>query len=87
MSFDADHAPRDTALTADQPRPEEVEEPQGAEQSQQGPLGRRVRALAARSRHPFAHGPAPDRPLEALVGLHRAAHPKADTRVLRLAYE
>jgi GTP diphosphokinase / guanosine-3',5'-bis(diphosphate) 3'-diphosphatase len=86
VSSDADPA-RDTALAADQPRREEAEEPHVAEAAPQRPLGRRVRALAARSRHPFGHGPAPDRPLEALVALHRAAHPKADTRVLQLAYE
>jgi GTP diphosphokinase / guanosine-3',5'-bis(diphosphate) 3'-diphosphatase len=55
--------------------------------AQQRPLGRRVRALAARSMHPFAHGPSPDRPLEPLVALHRDAHPRADIRVLRQAYE
>ena len=49
------------------------------------PLGRRVRALAARSMHPFAHGH--QTPLEALVAAHRAAHPKADTRLLHQAYE
>jgi GTP diphosphokinase / guanosine-3',5'-bis(diphosphate) 3'-diphosphatase len=87
VSSDADHAARDTALAAGQPRSDEAEQPQVAEPTPQRPLGRRVRALAARSRHPFAHGPAPDRPLEALIGLHRAAHPRADTRVLQLAYE
>ncbi|HEY6709068.1 MAG TPA: GTP pyrophosphokinase, partial [Actinomycetota bacterium] len=51
------------------------------------PLGRRVRALAARSMHPFAHGPANQTPLEALVAAHRAAHPKADMRLLHQAYE
>ena len=55
--------------------------------AQQRPLGRRVRALAARSMHPFAHGPSPDRPLEPLLALHRDAHPRADIRVLRQAYE
>jgi GTP diphosphokinase / guanosine-3',5'-bis(diphosphate) 3'-diphosphatase len=84
VSFDADNAARDTALAADQPK---VDEPKPVEPAQQRPLGRRVRALAARSIHPFAHGPAPDRPLEALIGLHKDAHPKADTRVLQLAYE
>ena len=84
MSFDADNAARDTALAAGQPK---VDEPKPVEPAQQRPLGRRVRALAARSIHPFAHGPAPDRPLEALIGLHKDAHPKADTRVLQLAYE
>ena len=49
------------------------------------PLGRRVRALAARSMHPFAHGH--QTPLEALVAAHRAAHPRADTRLLHQAYE
>jgi GTP pyrophosphokinase len=94
VSFDADHAARDTALAADQPKVDEpkvdepeVDQPRQAEPAPPRPLGRRVRALAARSIHPFAHGPAPDRPLEALVGLHKAAHPKADTRVLQLAYE
>ena len=84
MSLEADHPARDTAVAADQPK---AEEPRLAEPAQQRPLGRRVRALAARSIHPFARGPAPDRPLEALVGLHRAAHPRADTRVLQQAYE
>jgi guanosine-3',5'-bis(diphosphate) 3'-pyrophosphohydrolase len=37
--------------------------------------------------HPFAHGPSPDRPLEPLLALHRDAHPRADIRVLRQAYE
>jgi GTP pyrophosphokinase len=82
--LEADHPARDTAVAADQPK---AEEPRLAEPAQQRPLGRRVRALAARSIHPFARGPAPDRPLEALVGLHRAAHPRADTRVLQQAYE
>jgi GTP diphosphokinase / guanosine-3',5'-bis(diphosphate) 3'-diphosphatase len=54
--------------------------------SPQRPLGRRVRALAARSMHPFAHGQA-ETPLEALVADHRAAHPKADLRLLHQAYE
>ena len=49
------------------------------------PLGRRVRALAARSMHPFAHGH--QTPLEALVAAHRAAHPRADVRLLHQAYE
>jgi GTP diphosphokinase / guanosine-3',5'-bis(diphosphate) 3'-diphosphatase len=87
VSSDADHAARDTALAADHPRTDEAEQQRAAEPTPQRPLGRRVRALAARSRHPFAHGPAPDRPLEELIGLHRAAHPRADTRVLQLAYE
>ena len=87
MSSDADHAARDTALAADHPRTDEAEQQRAAEPTPQRPLGRRVRALAARSRHPFAHGPAPDRPLEELIALHRAAHPRADTRVLQLAYE
>ena len=51
------------------------------------PLGRRVRALAARSMHPFAHGQGHQTPLEALVAAHRAAHPRADTRLLDQAYE
>jgi GTP diphosphokinase / guanosine-3',5'-bis(diphosphate) 3'-diphosphatase len=51
------------------------------------PIGRRMRALAARSRHPFAHGPAAERPLEPLIAAHRAAHPKGDTQMLQLAYE
>ena len=51
------------------------------------PLGRRMRALAARSMHPFGHGPANQTPLEALVAAHRAAHPKADLRLLNQAYE
>jgi GTP diphosphokinase / guanosine-3',5'-bis(diphosphate) 3'-diphosphatase len=50
------------------------------------PLGRRMRALAARSIHPFAHGQA-ETPLEVLVAAHRAAHPRADTRLLHQAYE
>jgi GTP pyrophosphokinase len=50
------------------------------------PLGRRMRALAARSIHPFAHGQA-EKPLEVLVAAHRAAHPRADTRLLHQAYE
>ena len=50
------------------------------------PLGRRMRALAARSIHPFAHGQA-ETPLEVLVAAHRAAHPRADTRPLHQAYE
>jgi GTP pyrophosphokinase len=54
--------------------------------AQQRPLGRRVRALAARSMHPFAHGQAGS-PLESLVAAHRAAHPRADLRLLHQAYE
>jgi GTP pyrophosphokinase len=55
--------------------------------AQPRPLGRRVRALAARSMHPFAHGQGAQTPLEALVAAHRAAHPRADVRLLHQAYE
>jgi guanosine-3',5'-bis(diphosphate) 3'-pyrophosphohydrolase len=54
--------------------------------AQQRPLGGRVRALAARSMHPFAHGQAGS-PLESLAAAHRAAHPRADLRLLHQAYE
>ena len=77
MGFEVDRAAPDTT---------QVPEPQPPA-AQQRPLGRRVRALAARSMHPFGHGPATDRPLESLVAAHRAAHPRADTRLLHQAYE
>ena len=52
VSFDADNAARDTALAAGQPK---VDEPKPVEPAQQRPLGRRVRALAARTaRRPTA---------------------------------
>jgi GTP pyrophosphokinase len=77
VGFEVDRAGPDTAQVP-APRPAAA---------QQRPLGRRVRALAARSIHPFAHGAANQSPLEALVAAHRAAHPKADLRLLNQAYE
>jgi GTP diphosphokinase / guanosine-3',5'-bis(diphosphate) 3'-diphosphatase len=77
VGFEVDRAASDTAQVPEEQAPA----------VQQRPLGRRVRALAARSMHPFAHGPALDRPLEPLVATHRAAHPRADTRLLQQAYE
>jgi GTP diphosphokinase / guanosine-3',5'-bis(diphosphate) 3'-diphosphatase len=73
-------APDTTQVPAARPAPPPVAAPPR-------PLGRRVRALAARSMHPFAHGQGHQTPLEALVAAHRAAHPKADTRLLDQAYE
>ena len=37
--------------------------------------------------HPFSHGQGTETPLEALVAAHRAAHPRADMRLLNQAYE
>jgi GTP diphosphokinase / guanosine-3',5'-bis(diphosphate) 3'-diphosphatase len=76
VGFEVDRAAADAARV-----------PEAQPPAAQRPLGRRVRALAARSMHPFAHGPGPDRPLESLVATHRAAHPRADTRLLAQAYE
>jgi GTP diphosphokinase / guanosine-3',5'-bis(diphosphate) 3'-diphosphatase len=77
VGFEVDRASPDTA---------QVPEPR-LPAAPQRPLGRRVRALAARSMHPFGHGPANQTPLEALVAAHRAAHPRADMRLLHQAYE
>jgi GTP pyrophosphokinase len=55
--------------------------------AQPRPLGRRVRALAARSMHPFAHGQGNQTPLEALVSAHQRMYHKADVRLLHQAYE
>ena len=70
MGFEVDRAAPDIAV------------PEARPLAQQRPLGRRVRALAARSMHPFSHGQGSETPLEALVAAHRAAHPKADLRLL-----
>jgi GTP pyrophosphokinase len=76
MGFEVDRALPDTSQVPGSRPPA----------AQQRPLGRRVRALAARSMHPFAHGQTGS-PLESLVAAHRAAHPKADLRLLHQAYE
>jgi GTP diphosphokinase / guanosine-3',5'-bis(diphosphate) 3'-diphosphatase len=77
VGFEVERASPDTA---------QVPEPR-LPAAPQRPLGRRVRALAARSMHPFAHGQGDETPLESLVAAHRAAHPRADMRLLHQAYE
>jgi GTP diphosphokinase / guanosine-3',5'-bis(diphosphate) 3'-diphosphatase len=67
--------------------PDAAQVPEARPAAPQRPLGRRVRALAARSMHPFSHGQGTETPLEALVAAHRAAHPRADMRLLNQAYE
>jgi GTP diphosphokinase / guanosine-3',5'-bis(diphosphate) 3'-diphosphatase len=77
VGFEVDGAVPDTT---------QVSEARAPSPPSQRPLGRRVRALAARSMHPFSHGQG-QTPLEALVAAHRAAHPRADLHLLHQAYE
>src|SRR4029453_2623708 len=46
--------------------PDAAQAPESRPAAPQRPLGRRVRALAARSMHPFSHGQGTETPLEAL---------------------
>ena len=77
MGFEVDRAVPDTAQVPGT----------GSAAAPQRPLGRRVRALAARSMHPFAHGQVSETPLESLVNAHQHMYPKADARLLHAAYE
>ena len=77
MGFEVDRVVPDTTQVPDTRPPA----------APQRPLGRRVRALAARSMHPFAHGQVDETPLEALVNAHQGMYPKADVRLLHAAYE
>ncbi len=80
-------APVGAALPASEPIvPLERPEPVEAEESTGAPSGRRVRAALAR-RIGGTSRPASGAVLEPLIGTHRAAHPKADTKSLQQGYE